>query len=78
MCDTDSIIYIYDPTQYNVPEGSMLGDWEEEDCSVTGIEEFVGWGPKTYALKLADGSEIVKVSHKNVDPIFSLQLQLDK
>lgn len=60
MCDTDSIVYVYDPLLYNVPTGDMLGQWEEEDCSKLGIEEFVGWGPKTYALKLADGTEVVK------------------
>lgn len=60
MCDTDSIVYVYDPLLYNVPTGGMLGQWEEEDCSKTGILEFVGWGPKTYALRLADGSEVVK------------------
>jgi hypothetical protein len=61
MCDTDSIVYIYDPdANYNIKTGTMLGEWEEEECSIIGIKEFVGWGPKTYALKLVDDSTIVK------------------
>ncbi len=62
MCDTDSIIYVYDPSPgvYNVKTGTMLGEWEEEKVSIIGIQEFVGWGPKTYALKLANGTELVK------------------
>jgi hypothetical protein len=60
MCDTDSIVYVDDPDLYSVPTGTLMGEWEEEDCSVTGIEEFVAWGPKTYGLRMSDGSTIVK------------------
>jgi hypothetical protein len=51
--DTDSIIYLYDPEQYNIPEGDILGDWEVEDIDKDndGIKEFVAAGPKTYAFK---------------------------
>lgn len=35
MNDTDSIIYVFDPKEYNIPEGSMLGDWEiEKPCKL--------------------------------------------
>lgn len=57
MNDTDSIIYIYDPTQYNIPEGSRWGQWEVEDIDTVngGIREFVGIGPKTYSLQCENG-----------------------
>jgi hypothetical protein len=52
MNDTDSIIYVRDPDGYNIPEGSMLGDWEiEKPCALNdGLKTFVGFGPKTYAF----------------------------
>jgi hypothetical protein len=71
--DTDSIYYIYDPTQYNIPQSSTLGDWEEEDLSKERIIEFVAAGPKSYGIKTATGKEFVKVkglslkyAHKNM------------
>lgn len=62
MNDTDSIVYIYDPLEYNIPEGGLLGQWEVEDVDKDhgGIEEFVGLGPKTYGIRCKDGFEMVK------------------
>lgn len=62
MCDTDSIVYIYDPERYNIPEGSLLGEWEveDEDKDNGGIREFVGMGPKTYGFKCDNGYTKVK------------------
>jgi hypothetical protein len=62
MCDTDSIVYIYDPNEYNIPKGDMLGEWEVEkiDSKNGGIRSFVGLGPKTYGLKTNNGPELVK------------------
>lgn len=62
MCDTDSIVYIYDPDQYNIPRGDMLGEWEVEkiDSKNGGIRTFVGLGPKTYGIKTNNGVEMVK------------------
>jgi len=59
--DTDSIYYIYDPTQYNIPQSSALGDWEEEDLSKEHITEFVAAGPKSYGVKTTTGKEFIKV-----------------
>lgn len=59
-CDTDSLLYLYDPEKYNVPTGAMIGDWEVEDICKRGISEFVSMGPKTYAIKCDDGYESVK------------------
>jgi hypothetical protein len=57
MNDTDSIVYIYDPEQYNIPEGDVWGEWEVEDIDSRngGIREFVGVGPKTYSILCANG-----------------------
>jgi len=57
MNDTDSIVYIYDPLEYNIPESNVWGGWEIEHDH---IKEFVGLGPKTYGIKKMDGSVIVK------------------
>lgn len=58
--DTDSIIYVYDPNEYNIPTSDILGDWSEEDISKEGIVKFIGLGPKSYGLKTTNG-ECVKV-----------------
>ena len=62
MNDTDSIIYLYDPEQYNIPQGGLLGEWEVEDIDTHhgGIDSFVGLGPKTYGISCRDGFEMVK------------------
>ena len=62
MNDTDSIVYVYDPDQYNIPEGDVWGQWEVEDIDKKngGIREFVGLGPKTYAIKCDNGETLVK------------------
>lgn len=60
--DTDSLIYKYYPPEkypgvYNIPEGTLLGDWEREseDKDHGGIIEFCALAQKTYAFKCADG-----------------------
>lgn len=62
MCDTDSIVYIWKPEEYNIPIGDMIGQWAVEDIDAKhgGIVEFVGLGPKTYSCKAADGTTLVK------------------
>jgi len=61
-CDTDSIIYVSVPGEYDVPIGDMIGDWEIEDICTKheGIREFVAWGPKSYGMKCGDGYTTVK------------------
>lgn len=62
MYDTDSVVYIYDPELYNVPQSKLWGGWEEEGISEKGITGFVGLGPKSYAMRCADGvSHTVKL-----------------
>ena len=70
MHDTDSIIYIYDPLEYNIPKGDIWGQWDVEkiDYKNGGIKTFIGLGPKSYALKAANDTTLVKlkgVSLKN-------------
>lgn len=62
MNDTDSIVYVYDPDQYNIPESDVWGGWEVEDIDKKngGIRTFIGLGPKTYAIKCENGETLVK------------------
>ena len=49
--DTDSIIYEYNPTEYNIQLGEYLGEWT---CETNGkpIDEYVSPGAKSYAYKV--------------------------
>ena len=57
-CDTDSVIYSFNPGQYTTPEGDCLGDWETEDFESDhqGIKSFVSCGPKSYIMTAGDGT----------------------
>jgi hypothetical protein len=61
--DTDSIVYIYDPNEYNIPESDVWGKWSVEkfDTKDGGIREFVGLAPKSYGMKANNGKHYVKV-----------------
>jgi hypothetical protein len=59
--DTDSIIYLYDPQQYNIRTSETWGEWEEEKVSIKGISEFVSIGPKSYGIRTFDGEESLKL-----------------
>lgn len=55
--DTDSIIFEYREGEYNIPEGTFLGEWESETRDKkTGrlriITHFVSLGPKSYSYKI--------------------------
>lgn len=53
--DTDSVIYVSRPGEFDVPTGEFVGDMTDElDAYGSGsyIEEFVSGGPKNYAYKL--------------------------
>lgn len=51
--DTDSIIFEYQPGEYNIPLGKYLGDWEDE-LPGKPIIEFVSLAPKTYGYRYLD------------------------
>jgi hypothetical protein len=61
--DTDSIIYIYDPLVYNIPESNVWGKWSVEkiDSKNGGLRGFVGLGPKSYGIRAANGVSEIKV-----------------
>ena len=48
--DTDSIVYHFIPGEYQIPQGDMWGEWEEEKISVKGIRTFAAFGAKSYAV----------------------------
>jgi hypothetical protein len=83
MNDTDSIVYIYDPTQYNIPEGDVWGQWEVEDIDRKngGIREFVGIGPKTYSIKCFNGETQTKCKglslKRGTDPLVNHETMKD-
>ena len=79
MNDTDSIVYVYDPDGYNIPQGSLLGQWEREDIDVKhgGIKTFVGLGPKTYAIKAWDGTTLVKAKGMSLSHATSKQVNFE-
>ena len=57
-CDTDSIIYEYSKTEYNVSESDLLGEWELEEGG--DLREVNALAPKTYGYKPIDGTEKYK------------------
>jgi len=57
--DTDSIIYVSKPGEYDVPKSDVFGGWGEEKVSTRGIVEACFLGAKTYALRCADGNHIL-------------------
>jgi hypothetical protein len=61
--DTDSIVYIFDPRKYNIPESPVWGRWSVEDVDFKngGIREFVGVGPKSYGIRADNGFNFIKV-----------------
>jgi hypothetical protein len=76
--DTDSIIYIYDPQKYNIPQGNLLGEWEEEDISKNGnILEFISTGPKSYAIRTRDGNNVIKLKGVSNNAAISKILNFD-
>jgi len=64
--DTDSMIYLQQAGDPDLVEGDELGQWAEEDFSKKRIIGFVGLGPKSYALKMADGTTEVKIKGVSV------------
>jgi hypothetical protein len=61
-CDTDSIVYEYDPRLYNIPESRMLVCWEPEKCG--DLRAFASSGKKAYSYIPTRGLESSK--HKGV------------
>ena len=69
--DTDSVVYLHskDNSLWNPPLGPFLGELKDETKGVP-LTVFVSGGPKNYAYRLADGTEVCKVkgftlNHRN-------------
>ena len=58
--DTDSAIFLHREGMYSPPLGDFLGGLKDEVPDDV-ITEYVGLGPKNYALKLAAGNAVCKV-----------------
>lgn len=65
--DTDSIIYEHSPTEYNIPSGKYLGEWEDETGGLP-IVKFVSTGPKCYTYVIKENEETF-VEHTKVKGI---------
>ena len=60
-CDTDSVIYISRPGDWEPERGNVLGMWSDElKSGETSIEKFMCLGPKSYAYVTDTGRQEVK------------------
>ena len=59
--DTDSVIYVSRPGQYDPPFGDYLGELTDELGTGEHIVEYVSGGPKKYAYKTNTNTETCKV-----------------
>jgi hypothetical protein len=74
-CDTDSIYYHYDETKYNIPDGDLLGTWENEhpqkgnDVHGRKLVEMNCLAPKSYGYRSVNdmtGSEWDSLKMKKI------------
>ena len=72
-CDTDSIIYISRPGEYEPELGNYLGQFTNE-IDEGYIEEFVSAGPKNYAYKLNNGKTHCTIKGFTQNHLASLKL----
>jgi hypothetical protein len=75
--DTDSVVYHHVPGQYEVAQGDMWGQWEEEKISKAGIRVFAAFGAKSYAV-VSGGMELLKLKGISVNRAHGRMLSLDK
>ena len=59
--DTDSVVFSVKDNEYEPPLGDYLGDLTDEVDAGKAIVHFVSGGPKNYAYKLSDDTEVCKV-----------------
>ena len=76
-CDTDSIIYISRPEEYEPELGNYLGQFTNEIKDGLHIEEFVTAGPKNYAYKLNNGKTHCTIKGFTQNYLTRLQLTYD-
>jgi len=59
--DTDSVLYVSRPGEFDPPLGDYLGDLTDELDKGEHIVEFLSGGPKNYAYKTSENKETCKV-----------------
>ena len=72
--DTDSIIFISKPNEYEPKLGDYLGKFTDELKGEDFIEEFVSAGPKNYGYRLNSGKTLCKIKGFSVNFIASKKL----
>ena len=72
-CDTDSVIYRHIVGEYNPPLNEFVGGMTDE-LGGSHITKYVSNGPKNYAIRTADGKQIVKVKCFPLNYVASNQL----
>ena len=72
--DTDSIIFISKPNEYEPKLGDYLGKFTDELKGEDFIEEFVSAGPKNYGYRLNSGKTVCKIKGFSVNFIASKKL----
>jgi hypothetical protein len=75
-CDTDSIIYVSRPEEYEPVLGNYLGQFTNE-IDDGYIDEFVSAGPKNYAYKLSTGKTHCTIKGFTQNHLTSLKLNYD-
>ena len=75
-CDTESVIYKHVFGEYNPPLSEFVGGMTDELCG-SHIIAYVSNGPKTYAIRAADGKQIVKIKGFTLNYVASNQLTFD-
>ena len=74
--DTDSVIYLHRPNEWNPPLGPFLGELKDETKGVP-ITKFCSGGPKNYSYELENGKQVCKIRGFSLNHRNSLQLNFD-
>ena len=75
-CDTDSVIYKHIVGEYNPPLNEFVGGMTDE-LGGSHITGYVSNSPTNYAIRRADGKEIVRVKGFTLNYVASNQLNFD-
>ena len=75
--DTDSVIYIHEPSKPDPPLGDHLGDLTDELDAGDYITTFISGGPKNYAYVTNNGKSLTKIRGITLDYSATKKLNLD-
>ena len=73
--DTDSVVYVHVPSQWNPPLGDYLGELKDETNGVP-IRCFVSGGAKNYAYELINGQCVCKIRGFTLNVRNSIKLNM--